>query len=190
MQHRWCLPFAWDADFMGLRSLSQRLRRVPDPPPTNPTLIEKRLSHARRLRGTAAAVVLPPEPGPGGGQGTLRLTAPRNEATKNALLRPRRSATTCRNAGLHGGERVIADKDEAGGSTPPRPTLAMTSGNAGHHVWSSLSGTCAGPRTLTWLPFLVMSQTARTPHCSSSPTADSRSGAGTGSALDGEGLRC
>ena len=41
---------------------------------------------------------------------------------KNALLRPLRSAATCINAGLHGGKRMIADKDEVPGSSPGRPT--------------------------------------------------------------------
>jgi hypothetical protein len=41
---------------------------------------------------------------------------------KNALLDPLRSRTTCENAGLHSGERVIADKDEVPGSSPGRPT--------------------------------------------------------------------
>jgi hypothetical protein len=41
--------------------------------------------------------------------------------------RPRPAKTQ----GLHSGERVIADKDEVGGSTPPRPTIRPpTSGNA------------------------------------------------------------
>jgi hypothetical protein len=32
---------------------------------------------------------------------------------------------------LHSGKRVIADKDEVGGSSPPRPTIRpLTSGNA------------------------------------------------------------
>jgi len=41
---------------------------------------------------------------------------------KTALLRPLRWRTTCENAGLHSGERVIADKDEVPGSSPGRPT--------------------------------------------------------------------
>jgi hypothetical protein len=40
----------------------------------------------------------------------------------NAYLRPRRSDATCRNGGPHSGYRHLADKDEAGGSSPPRPT--------------------------------------------------------------------
>jgi hypothetical protein len=32
--------------------------------------------------------------------------------SNSALLRPLRSRATCKNAGLHSGERVIADKDE------------------------------------------------------------------------------
>src|SRR5215212_3102206 len=52
-------------------------------------------------------------------------------AAYSALLRPLRSRVTCRNAGLHSGKRVIADKDEVGGSSPPRPTIRPpTSGNA------------------------------------------------------------
>jgi hypothetical protein len=40
----------------------------------------------------------------------------------NALLRPLRSSVTCKNAGSHSGEGVIADKDEVPGSSPGRPT--------------------------------------------------------------------
>jgi hypothetical protein len=43
----------------------------------------------------------------------------------NALLRPRRSAMTSRNAGLHSGEPPIADKDEVPGSSPGRPTTIL-----------------------------------------------------------------
>jgi hypothetical protein len=50
---------------------------------------------------------------------------------KSALLDPPRSRTTCENAGLHSGKPPIADKDEVGGSSPPRPTIRLlTSGNA------------------------------------------------------------
>jgi hypothetical protein len=44
------------------------------------------------------------------------------QGSNNALLHPLRSAATCRNAGLHSGKRVIADKDEVPGSSPGRPT--------------------------------------------------------------------
>ena len=40
----------------------------------------------------------------------------------------------------------------------PGPPPALTSGNAGQRVWSSLGEECAGSRTLTWLPLLVISQ--------------------------------
>jgi hypothetical protein len=50
------------------------------------------------------------------------LNRPSATLSNSALLRPLRSRATWENAGLHGGERVIADKDEVGGSTPPRPT--------------------------------------------------------------------
>jgi hypothetical protein len=51
---------------------------------------------------------------------------------KNPLLHPLRSAATCRNAGLHSGKRMIADKDEGAGSSPARPTTpGLTRGNAG-----------------------------------------------------------
>jgi hypothetical protein len=42
--------------------------------------------------------------------------------SNSALLRPLRSRMTCKNAGSHSGKRVIADKDEAAGSSPARPT--------------------------------------------------------------------
>src|SRR4029450_3935874 len=60
------------------------------------------------------------------------LADPHQDASlESALLRHQRSAPTCEDAGLHGGERVIADKDEAGGSIPPRPTIRLlSSGNA------------------------------------------------------------
>ena len=59
------------------------------------------------------------------------LNRPSATLSNSALLRPRRSRTTCKNAGLHSGERSIADKDEVGGSSPPRPTIRPpTSGNA------------------------------------------------------------
>jgi hypothetical protein len=43
------------------------------------------------------------------------------------------------------------DKDEAGGSSPPRPTTDLTSANAGHRVRSSSARVGVGSRTLTWL---------------------------------------
>jgi len=56
---------------------------------------------------------------------------PSRTLSNSALLRPLRSRTTCKNAALHSGKRVIADKDEVGGSSPPRPTIRpLTSGNA------------------------------------------------------------
>ena len=58
--------------------------------------------------------------------------------SNNALLHPLRSRATWENAGLHGGERVIADKDEVGGSSPPRPTKRpLTSRNDGRIVLGS-----------------------------------------------------
>ena len=62
------------------------------------------------------------------GRGPLRLdlraelNRPSTTLSNSALLHPRRSRATWENAGLHGGERVIADKDEVPGSTPGRPT--------------------------------------------------------------------
>ena len=57
--------------------------------------------------------------------------SPTMPSRKNALLRPRRSRMTCKNAGLHSGKRVIADKDEAAGSSPARPTIpGLTCANA------------------------------------------------------------
>ena len=50
------------------------------------------------------------------------LNRPSATLSNSALLRPRRSRTTCKNAGLHSGEPSIADKDEAAGSSPARPT--------------------------------------------------------------------
>jgi hypothetical protein len=59
------------------------------------------------------------------------LNRPSATLSNSALLRPLRSRATCKNAGLHSGERVIADKDEVGGSSPPRPTIRPpTSRNA------------------------------------------------------------
>jgi hypothetical protein len=50
---------------------------------------------------------------------------------RSALLGTRRSRATCENAGLHSGEPPIADKDEAAGSSPARPTTPqLTCGNA------------------------------------------------------------
>ena len=73
-------------------------------------------------------------------------------ASKNALLRPLRSRTTCKNAGLHSGKRVIADKDEAAGSSPARPTTPeLTCGNAcllPHRPWpAAVCSLHSGPRT-------------------------------------------
>jgi hypothetical protein len=63
------------------------------------------------------------------------LNRPSATLSNSALLRPRRSRTTCKNAGLHSGEPSIADKDEAAGSSPARPTnWPVTSGNAGHRI--------------------------------------------------------
>ena len=45
----------------------------------------------------------------------------------------------------------------------PGPAPALTSGNAGQCVWSSLGEECAESRTLTWLPLLVMSQAVTSP---------------------------
>jgi hypothetical protein len=42
--------------------------------------------------------------------------------SNSALLHPLRSRTTCKNAGSHSGKPPIADKDEAAGSSPARPT--------------------------------------------------------------------
>jgi hypothetical protein len=56
---------------------------------------------------------------------------PSGAFSNSALLRLLRSRATCKNAGLHSGEPMIADKDEGGGSTPPRPTIRpLASGNA------------------------------------------------------------
>jgi hypothetical protein len=43
-------------------------------------------------------------------------------ARLNAYLWPLRSTATWENGGPHSGYRHLADKDEAGGSSPPRPT--------------------------------------------------------------------
>jgi hypothetical protein len=43
----------------------------------------------------------------------------------NAYLRPRRSRATWGNAGPHSGYRHLADQDEAGGSSPGRPTTGL-----------------------------------------------------------------
>jgi hypothetical protein len=43
----------------------------------------------------------------------------------------------------------------------PGPLAALTSRNAGHLVRRMVGEACAGSRTLTWLPFLVMSDTSR-----------------------------
>jgi hypothetical protein len=67
----------------------------------------------------------------------------------SAYLWPRRSRATCRNGGPHSGYRHLADKDEAGGSSPPRPTPFLTSANAGHCRRSPPDGECAGSRPLT-----------------------------------------
>jgi hypothetical protein len=59
------------------------------------------------------------------------LNRPSATLSNSALLRPRRSRTTCKNAGLHSGKRVIADKDEGAGSSPARPTTpGLTCANA------------------------------------------------------------
>jgi hypothetical protein len=65
--------------------------------------------------------------------------------SNSALLHLLRSRMTCKNAGSHSGKRVIADKDEVGGSSPPRPTIRpLSSGNA---VASSL---CQPARMHRW----------------------------------------
>jgi hypothetical protein len=51
----------------------------------------------------------------------------------NAYLGPRRSDVTCGKGGPHSGYRQLADKDEAGGSSPPRPT----SGSDEQECWSA-----------------------------------------------------
>jgi hypothetical protein len=77
----------------------------------------------------------------------------------NRYLEPLRSSATCAKGGPHSGYRHLADKDEAGGSSPPRPTTpALTSPNAGPRLRSLLGGANSGSRTLTWLPVLVMRQ--------------------------------
>jgi hypothetical protein len=69
------------------------------------------------------------------------LNRPSATLSNSALLDPLRSRATCENAGLHSGKRLIADKDEVGGSSPPRPTIRpVTSRNA------------APPRGLSRLP--------------------------------------
>jgi len=74
--------------------------------------------------------------------------APSGTFSNSALLRLLRSHATCKNTGLHSGERVIADKDEVGGSTPPRPTIrSLTSGNAD---LSSALGSITGQQQGRW----------------------------------------
>jgi hypothetical protein len=46
------------------------------------------------------------------------------------------SGATWGNGGPHSGYRHLADKDEAGGSSPGRPTHRLTSENAGHRFRS------------------------------------------------------
>jgi hypothetical protein len=77
----------------------------------------------------------------------------------NRYLEPLRSSATCAKGGPHSGYRHLADKDEAAGSSPARPTTpALTSPNAGPRLRSLLGGANSGSRTLTWLPVLVMRQ--------------------------------
>jgi hypothetical protein len=56
----------------------------------------------------------------------------------------------------HSGYRHLAEKDEAGGSSPPGPLPAMTSGNTSKRLRNPLGRPSTGSRTLTWLPLLVM----------------------------------
>ena len=51
---------------------------------------------------------------------------------------------------------ALAEKDEAGGSTPPRPPSALTSGNTSQRLRNPLGRPSTGSRTRTWLPLLVM----------------------------------
>ncbi len=61
-----------------------------------------------------------------------RLDGPISKPASSASPRPPRSCTTCENAGAHGAHPKLADKDEVGGSIPPRPTKRpLSSGNAG-----------------------------------------------------------
>jgi hypothetical protein len=89
---------------------------------------------------------------------TSRVRSPRactasNEVAKTALLRPRRSRLTWGNAGPHSGEPSIADKDEVGGSSPPRPTIRpLTSRNA------------AQPLELSRLPLIINEPTGVGPY--------------------------
>ena len=49
------------------------------------------------------------------------------------------------------------------------PPPVLTSGNAGRRIRARWARRGVGSRTLTWLPFLVMSQTVTTPRWSTSP---------------------
>jgi hypothetical protein len=59
------------------------------------------LEQGHRASGVARALRLDSEAGP---------NRPSLALSNSALLRPLRTRTTCENAGLHSGERVIADK--------------------------------------------------------------------------------
>jgi hypothetical protein len=61
----------------------------------------------------------------------------------NVYLGHRRSAATCRNGGPHSGYRHLADKDEAAGSSPARPTIpGLTWRNDGQRSLSVLTAPC------------------------------------------------
>ena len=74
-----------------------------------------------------------------------------------AARRLSRRASTCLDPAQRSGagccrlpaHRGFSDQDEAGGSSPPRPTRSLTCRNAGQRSRSPLSGECAGPRPLT-----------------------------------------
>jgi hypothetical protein len=93
------------------------------------------------------------EPTPSCGPGLLvpdpaPTHQPHNQQPKGPRRRPDPSTPLdtarphgCGNAGLHGGNPSIADQDEAGGSSPPRPTIwPLTSGNAGPRSGPTRSG--------------------------------------------------
>ena len=65
---------------------------------------------------------------------TGRIT-PSGSSVVQGITGPRRSRITRENSGPHGAHLKIADKDEAAGSSPARPTNRLvTSENAGHCV--------------------------------------------------------
>jgi SAM-dependent methyltransferase len=79
--------------------------------------------------------------GPPRGHARLRMSVPlalglaaitlSGAARLQRITWPRRSRITRENSGPHGAHLKIADKDEAGGSSPPRPTKRpLSSGNA------------------------------------------------------------